>query len=223
MNIFSCHFPRPGGVKSYHGVLKFRDYAPLLTISFWMFKKKNPSHASQKMPQGNADIAMRWFRAGPLSIFDFQKLAGLWLASLIKNHVRIYGSNVAEGFSAFQRRSCLFCTLSLLSLHCVPWQRLQCGIRDHSGYGLSQVSTQKHLGPTLQGWGEYWTYEYEYWKISTRVVLEYNVFSIFMFIILGKTSTRVVLAPALLLSPSNWATAFVGQLPLMPTSIPQGQ
>ena len=50
----------------------------------------------------------------------------------------------------------------------------------------------------MQGWGEYWTYEYEYWKISTRVVLEYNVFSIFMFIILGKTSTRVVLAPALL-------------------------
>ena len=50
---------------------------------------------------------------------------------------------------------------------------------------------------THQGWGEYWTYEYEYWKISTRVVLEYNVFSIFMFIILGKTSTWVVLAPAL--------------------------
>ena len=48
-----------------------------------------------------------------------------------------------------------------------------------------------------QGWGEYSTYEYEYWKISTRVVLEYNVFSIFMFIILGKTSTRVVFAPAL--------------------------
>ena len=35
---------------------------------------------------------------------------------------------------------------------------------------------------------------------STRVVLEYNVFSIFMFIILGKTSTWVVLAPAL----SGW-------------------
>ena len=30
-----------------------------------------------------------------------------------------------------------------------------------------------------------------------KSVLEYNVFSIFMFIILGKTSTRVVLAPAL--------------------------
>ena len=55
------------------------------------------------------------------------------------------------------------------------------------------------MNVTTQGWGEYWTYEYEYGKISTRVVLEYNVFSIFMFIILGKTSTRVVLAPALLL------------------------
>ena len=33
--------------------------------------------------------------------------------------------------------------------------------------------------------------------MSTRVVLEYNVFSIFMFIILGKTSTPVVLTPAL--------------------------
>ena len=50
-----------------------------------------------------------------------------------------------------------------------------------------------------QGWGEYWTYEYEYWKISTRVVLQYNVFSIFMFIILGKMSTWVVLAPALIM------------------------
>ena len=31
-----------------------------------------------------------------------------------------------------------------------------------------------------------------------KSVLEYNIFSIFMFIILGKTSTRVVLAPALI-------------------------
>ena len=58
----------------------------------------------------------------------------------------------------------------------------------------------------IQGWGEYSTYEYEYWKISTRVVLEYNVFSIFMFIILGKTSTRVVLAPALSISHITAAT-----------------
>ena len=39
---------------------------------------------------------------------DFQKLAALWLARLTNNHVRIYGSNAAEGFSAFQRRSCIY-------------------------------------------------------------------------------------------------------------------
>ena len=55
-----------------------------------------------------------------------------------------------------------------------------------------------------QGWGEYWTYEYEYWEISTQVVLEYNVFSIFMVIVLGKTSTRVVLAPAWRRITSPW-------------------
>ena len=69
---------------------------------------------------------------------------------------------------------------------------------DHSHIFLwiltTHVSTCSWLS-VVQGWGEYSTYEY--WKISTRVVLEYNVFSIFMFIILGKTSTRVVLAPAL--------------------------
>ena len=37
---------------------------------------------------------------------DFQKLAGLWLVGKMYNHVGIYGSKVAEGFSAFQRRSC---------------------------------------------------------------------------------------------------------------------
>ena len=43
------------------------------------------------------------------SHFDCQKLAGLSLARLINNHVRIYGSSVAKGFWAFQRRFCLFC------------------------------------------------------------------------------------------------------------------
>ena len=42
----------------------------------------------------------------------------------------------------------------------------------------------------LQGWGVYRTTEYEYSKISTWV----HVFSVVMFIILGKMSTRVVLA-----------------------------
>ena len=37
----------------------------------------------------------------------FQKLAGLWLAGEMVNRIGIYGSKVAEGLSAFQRRSCL--------------------------------------------------------------------------------------------------------------------
>ena len=36
----------------------------------------------------------------------FQKLAGLWLAGEVVNHVGLYESKVAEGCSAFQRRSC---------------------------------------------------------------------------------------------------------------------
>ena len=35
-----------------------------------------------------------------------QKLAGLWLAGDMVDHIGIYGSKVAEGLSAFQRRSC---------------------------------------------------------------------------------------------------------------------
>ena len=41
---------------------------------------------------------------------DFQKLAGLWLADEVVNHVGIYGSKAAEGLSAFQRRSCWLCS-----------------------------------------------------------------------------------------------------------------
>ena len=36
-----------------------------------------------------------------------QKLADLWLVGKIVNRIGIYGSKVAEGLSAFQRRSCL--------------------------------------------------------------------------------------------------------------------
>ena len=36
----------------------------------------------------------------------FQKLAGLWLAGEVANHVRIYVPKVAEGLSAFEQRSC---------------------------------------------------------------------------------------------------------------------
>ena len=50
---------------------------------------------------------------------DFQKLAGLWLADEVVNHVGIYGSKAAEGLLAFQRRSCYITWRyhSLLCLH----------------------------------------------------------------------------------------------------------
>ena len=46
----------------------------------------------------------------------FQKLAGLWLVAEVVNHVGLYGSKVAEGYSAFQRRSCD-------NLRCCQWQK----------------------------------------------------------------------------------------------------
>ena len=58
------------------------------------------------MAHGDADIVMRGYRAGPLNILIFKKLAGLWWAGEVVNHIWIYGSKVAEGSSAFQRRSC---------------------------------------------------------------------------------------------------------------------
>ena len=36
---------------------------------------------------------------------DFQKLVGLWLFGEMDNHVGIYGSKVAKGFSALQHQS----------------------------------------------------------------------------------------------------------------------
>ena len=41
-----------------------------------------------------------------------QKLADLWLVGKMVNRIGIYGSKVAEGLSAFQRRSCLGCNNS---------------------------------------------------------------------------------------------------------------
>ena len=95
----------PGGVKSYHAVLKFLDKAPHLTISFWMLKKKKKSFPCvTKNATGQRRYCYAMVSSWAIKHFDFQKLAGLWLARLINNHVRIYGSNVAEGFSAFQCR-----------------------------------------------------------------------------------------------------------------------
>ena len=46
------------------------------------------------------------FEKKDVFFFNFQKLAGLWLVGKVDNHVAIYGSKVAEGFSAFQRQYC---------------------------------------------------------------------------------------------------------------------
>ena len=46
--------------------------------------------------------------------FNFLKLAGLWLVGEV---VAIYGSKVAEGFSAFQRRSCYKCSYEKTTAH----------------------------------------------------------------------------------------------------------
>ena len=40
------------------------------------------------------------------NVEKIQKLAGLWLVGEMVDHIEIYGSKVAEGLSAFQRRSC---------------------------------------------------------------------------------------------------------------------
>ena len=76
---------------------------------FECWKKRKTSFPSvvKKTPQGNRYchvVVSSW----AIKHFDFQKLAGVWLARLINDDVGIYGSCVAEGFSAFQRRSCLF-------------------------------------------------------------------------------------------------------------------
>ena len=49
-----------------------------------------------------------------------QKLAGLWLADEMVDHIGIYESKVAEGSWAFQRRSCFDKQPSNRSLYWIP-------------------------------------------------------------------------------------------------------
>ena len=69
-----------------------------------------------------AKNAARWHRychavasSWTIKHFDFQKLAGLWLPGEVVNHVGIYGSKMAEGFSAFQRQPCYTIHLDMIS------------------------------------------------------------------------------------------------------------
>ena len=74
---------------------------------------------------------------------DFQKLAGLWLVGEMDNHVGIYGSKVAEGFSAFQRRSCYICRL-IGNRHVVPMRKLTFGAWEQCD--SSKLGRQHHNG-----------------------------------------------------------------------------
>ena len=51
------------------------------------------------------------------SFLIFQKLAGLWLVGEVDDHVAIYGSKVAEGLLAFQRRSCWKMNVNLIFIY----------------------------------------------------------------------------------------------------------
>ena len=62
-----------------------------------------------------------------------KKLAGLWLVGEVVNHVGLYGSKVAEGCSAFQRRSCINiaglcigdrCRILLLGYLLTQWRKI---------------------------------------------------------------------------------------------------
>ena len=69
---------------------------------------------SQRMGTSNLSLMLINWTWGCTTFHNFismlkknnQKLAGLWLAGEVVNHVGIYRSKAAEGLSAFQRRSC---------------------------------------------------------------------------------------------------------------------
>ena len=69
---------------------------------------------SQRMGTSNLILMLISWTWGCTTFHNFismskknQKLAGLWLAGEVVNHVGIYGFKAAEGLSAFQRRSCI--------------------------------------------------------------------------------------------------------------------
>ena len=78
-----------------YGLQSFRGHW-LLTISCSTLEKILPMRRKNATWQRRYchAVVSRW----AIEHFDFQKLAGLWLARMINNHVRIYGSNVDESF-----------------------------------------------------------------------------------------------------------------------------
>ena len=60
-------------------------------------------------------------------------MADLWLVGEMVNRIGIYGSKVAEGLSAFQRRSCSFCDSA-----CYRW--IYMGSKGCRGYHIDTVN-----------------------------------------------------------------------------------
>ena len=60
-----------------------------------------------------------WKESCFLKFSKVGRSVNVWLVGEVDNHVAIYGSRVAEGFSAFQRRSCsnLFSSIILIHIH----------------------------------------------------------------------------------------------------------
>ena len=72
----------------------------------------------------------------PMFKKKIQKLAGLWLAGEVVNHVGIYGSKAAEGLSAFQRRSCFCCNSDVCSASVTA---VLCAVSFHIGQCHSDI------------------------------------------------------------------------------------
>ena len=77
--------------------------------------------------------------------FNFQKLAGLWLVGEVDNHVAIYGSKVAEGFSAFQRRSCFICNICVENIQSAMSRHHTMAFSYFSSIGMYMVSCQERV------------------------------------------------------------------------------
>ena len=84
-----------------------------------LFKKRNPFHAAKNAAQWCrycCAVVLRW----DIKHFDFQKLAGLWLAGKVVNHVGIYGSKAGWGFLNVPT-SVLYLFSETKSPHIEPW------------------------------------------------------------------------------------------------------
>ena len=85
----------------------FRNFLSMLQKNFFKKKTFTCGKTNKQTKKKKRRKATQIFSCGVVELGYFRKLAGLWLACEILNHVEIYGLKVAEGFSAFQRRSYL--------------------------------------------------------------------------------------------------------------------